>query len=58
MEIQVKELNKECYIELIGKTLAEIYLKIFNDNKNKIVDSKLFSEYYKIIINISITFIK
>ena len=51
MENQVKELNKECYIELIGKTLAEIYLKIFNDNKNKIVDSKLFSEYYKIIEN-------
>ena len=31
--------------------MAEIYLKIFNDNKNKIVDSKLFSEYYKIIEN-------
>ena len=51
MENQVKELNKECFIELIGKTLAEIYLKIFNDSKNKIVDTKLFSEYYEMLEN-------
>ena len=49
MENQVKELNKECFIELIGKTLAEIYLKIFKDNKNKIDDSKLFNDYYEML---------
>ena len=49
VENQVKEFNKECYIELIGETLAEMYLKIFNDNKNKIVGSKFFNEYYEMV---------